>query len=98
PAPVPGATIAWVAGIGILVNGVTTLLFARGRQWELNVRSAFLHLAVDAMVSAGVVIAGLAIMMTGLVWLDPVVSLIVSAAIIYGTWDLVRQAIGLALD
>jgi cobalt-zinc-cadmium efflux system protein len=96
--PVAGATIAWVAGAGILVNGVTALLFARGRQRDLNIRSAFLHLAADAMVSAGVVIAGLAIIATGLAWLDPAVSLIVSAVIIYGTWDLVRQAIGLALD
>ena len=90
--------IAWVAGIGILVNGATALLFARGRQRDLNVRSAFLHLAADALVSAGVVIAGLAIVATGLAWLDPAVSLIVSAVIIYGTWDLVRQAIALALD
>src|SRR6202045_3877975 len=98
PVPVAGGTIAWVAGIGILVNGVTALLFARGRQGDLNVRSAFLHLAADAMVSAGVVIAGLAIIATGLAWLDPAGSLIVSGVIIYGTWDLVRQAIGLALD
>jgi cobalt-zinc-cadmium efflux system protein len=98
PVPVAGGTIAWVAGIGILVNGVTALLFARGRKGDLNVRSAFLHLAADAMVSAGVVIAGLAIVATGLAWLDPAVSLVVSAVIIYGTWDLVRQAIGLALD
>jgi cobalt-zinc-cadmium efflux system protein len=98
PAPVAAGTIVWVAAAGILVNGATALLFARGRRGDLNVRSAFLHLAADAMVSAGVVIAGLAIIMTGLVWLDPAVSLIVSAVIIYGTWDLVRQAIGLALD
>jgi cobalt-zinc-cadmium efflux system protein len=98
PVPVAGGTIAWVAGLGILVNGVTALLFARGRQRDLNIRSAFLHLAADAMVSAGVVIAGLAIITTGLAWLDPAVSLLVSAVIIYGTWDLVRQAIGLALD
>jgi len=98
PVPVAAGTIVWVAGVGILVNGATALLFARGRQRDLNLRSAFLHMAADAMVTAGVVIAGLAIMMTGLVWLDPAVSLIVSAVIIYGTWDLVRQAIGLALD
>src|SRR3984893_14270592 len=94
PVPVAGGTIAWVAGIGILVNGVTALLFARGRQGGLNVRSAFLHLAAGALVSAGVVIAGLAIIATGLAWLDPAVSLIVSAVIIYGTWDLVREGIG----
>src|SRR5258706_5635630 len=95
PVPVAGATIAWVAGAGILVNGVTALLFARGRQRDLNIRSAFLHLAADALVSAGVVIAGLAIVATGLAWLDPAVSLLVSAAVSYGPWGSVVQAVRL---
>jgi len=87
-----------VAAIGIVVNGATALLFARGRGGDLNLRSAFLHMAADAVVTAGVVIAGVAIALTGLLWLDPGMSLIVSAVIIYGTWDLVRQALSLALD
>jgi cobalt-zinc-cadmium efflux system protein len=98
PIPIAGITIIWVAAVGILVNGATALLFARGRERDLNVKSAFLHMMADALVTAGVVIAGLAIVLTGLAWLDPAVSLVVSAVIVYGTWGLIRQAIGLALD
>jgi cobalt-zinc-cadmium efflux system protein len=98
PIPVAGGTVAWVAAAGILVNGATALLFARGRQRDLNLRSAFLHMAADALVTAGVVVAGIAIALTGLPWLDPAVSLIVSGVIVYGTWDLIRGAISLALD
>jgi len=98
PIPVAGHTIAWVAAIGILVNGGTALLFARGRSRDLNIKSAFVHMLADALVTAGVVVAGVAIALTGLAWLDPAVSLIVSAVIVYGTWDLIRHAIGLALD
>ena len=98
PVPVAGVTIAWVAAIGILVNGGTALLFAAGRRDDLNLRSAFLHMAADALVTSGVVLAGAAIALTGLLWLDPAVSLLVSAVIVYGTWDLVRQSMRLALD
>jgi cobalt-zinc-cadmium efflux system protein len=98
PMPVAGGTVAWVAAIGIVVNGATALLFARGREHDLNLRSAFLHMAADALVTAGVVISGIAIALTGLFWLDPAVSLVVSAIVVYGTWDLMRGAIGLALD
>ncbi len=98
PVAVTGGIVAWVAGAGIVVNGVTALLFARGRGSDLNLRGAFLHMAADAFVTAGVVVAGVAIALTGLLWIDPAVSLVVSAVIIYGTWDLVRQALHLALD
>jgi len=98
PIAVNGGTVAWVAGAGILVNGATALLFARGRVGDLNVRSAFLHMAADALVAAGVVVAGLLIVLTGLRWLDPAVSLAVSAVIVYGTWDLIKHAMSLALD
>ncbi len=98
PIAVTGATIAWVAAIGILVNGATALLFASGRGSDLNLRSAFLHMAADMVVTAGVVVAGIAIALTGALWLDPAMSLVVSAIIIYGTWDLVKQALSLALD
>jgi cobalt-zinc-cadmium efflux system protein len=98
PIAVAGGTVAWVAAIGIVVNGATALLFARGRERDLNLRSAFLHMAADALVTAGVVISGIAIALTGLFWLDPAVSLVVSAIVVYGTWDLMRGAIGLALD
>ena len=98
PVAVTGGTVASVAAIGIAVNGITALLFAGGRGHDLNLRSAFLHMAADALVTAGVVVAGIAIAATGLIWLDPAVSLVVSAVIVYGTWDLVKQSLHLALD
>ena len=98
PIPVSGGAIAWVAAIGIVVNGATALLFARGRDQDLNIKSAFMHLMADTLVAAWVVIAGIAIALTGLSWLDPAVSLVVSAVIIYGTWGLIKDATGLALD
>ncbi|HEU0217705.1 MAG TPA: cation diffusion facilitator family transporter [Stellaceae bacterium] len=97
PVPTEGGIVAVVAAIGIVVNGVTALLFASGRGKDLNLRSAFMHMAADAVVTAGVVVAGIAIALTGLLWLDPVVSLVVSAVIVYGTWDLVWQSLNLAL-
>jgi cobalt-zinc-cadmium efflux system protein len=98
PVAVTGGTVAIVAAVGIAVNGITALLFASGRRSDLNLRSAFLHMAADALVTAGVVVAGVAIALTGLLWLDPAVSLAVSAVIVWGTWDLVKQALSLALD
>ncbi len=98
PIPVTGGTVAWVAAAGILINGATALLFARGRQRDLNLKSAFLHMAADGIVTGGVVVAGIAIALTGFLWLDPAISLVISAVIIYGTWDLIKQAMSLALD
>lgn len=98
PVAVTGGIVAWVAGIGIVVNGATALLFASGRGSDLNLRSAFLHMAADAFVTAGVVAAGVAIALTGFLWLDPAASLVVCAVVVYGTWDLVKQALSLALD
>ncbi len=98
PTPVEGGVMAWVAAVGILVNGATALLFLRGGSRDLNIRGAFLHMAADALVSAGVVVAGIAIVLTGLSRIDPIVTLLVCAVIVYGTWDLMREAIGLALD
>ena len=98
PVPVPGDVIVWVAMIGIAVNGGTALLFASGRTRDLNLKSAFLHMAGDALVTAGVVVAGLAIGLFGWLWLDPAVGLVVSGVIVFGTWGLLKSAIGLALD
>jgi cobalt-zinc-cadmium efflux system protein len=98
PVAVSGATIAWVAAIGIVVNGATALLFIRGREHDLNLRGAFAHMAADALIAFGVVIAGLAIALGGWPWLDPAVGLAISGVIVYGTWDLVKQALSLALD
>jgi cobalt-zinc-cadmium efflux system protein len=98
PIAVAGATVAWVAAVGIIVNGITALLFFRGRQSDLNLKSAFLHMAADALIALGVVVAGAIIAVKGWLWLDPAVGLAVSAVIVYGTWDLVKQAVSLALD
>lgn len=85
PEHVAGVTVMIVAAAGILVNGVSAWLFASGRKGDLNVRGAFLHMLSDAAVSAGVVVAGFIMLMTGWLWLDPVVSLAINAAIIWGT-------------
>ncbi|HML11378.1 MAG TPA: cation diffusion facilitator family transporter [Stellaceae bacterium] len=98
PVTVTGGTVAVVAAVGIAVNGLTALLFAKGRGSDLNLRSAFLHMAADALIALGVVIAGIAIALTGWLWLDPAVGLIVSVTVVFGTWDLVKQALNLALD
>ena len=96
PEPVAGKTVMIVAAIGIAVNGVTAWLFAAGKD-DINLRGAFLHMASDAMVSVGVVAAGLAILFTGWLWLDPVVSLAINAIIIWGTWDLLRASLGMSM-
>ena len=98
PQPVAGATVMAVASVGIIVNGVTAWLFARGSKHDLNIRGAFLHMAADALVSAGVVVSGLLILRTGWAWLDPVTSLVVVAVILVGTWRLLRRSINMALD
>ena len=97
PEPVAGATVMVVAAIGILVNGVTAWLFASGRKGDLNVRGAFLHMASDALVSVGVVVAGLVILLTGWLWLDPLVSLAINAVIVWGTWGLLRDSVGMSM-
>jgi cobalt-zinc-cadmium efflux system protein len=97
PAPVGGLTVIVVAAIGVAINTFTALLFIRGHR-DANVRGAFLHMAADAAVSAGVVAAGVAIMATGLSWIDPVVSMLIAAVIIVGTWGLFRESVELALD
>lgn len=97
PAPVAGLTVIAVAAVGVVLNTLTALLFLRGRR-DANVRGAFLHMAADAAVSAGVVAAGAAIAVTGLRWIDPAVSIAVAAVIVWGTWGLFREAVDLALD
>jgi cobalt-zinc-cadmium efflux system protein len=95
---VDGVIVMIVAGIGIVINGGTALLFARGRKGDLNIRGAYLHMAADAAVSAGVVIAGLVIMQTGWAWVDPLTSMIVVVVIVAGTWGLLRDSALMALD
>jgi cobalt-zinc-cadmium efflux system protein len=98
PAPVAGGTVIWVAALGILVNGVSALFFLSGRKEDLNVRGAFLHLAADAAVSAGVMISGAVILFTGWAWLDSVVSLAVAFFILLSTWELFTDSLNLSLD
>jgi cobalt-zinc-cadmium efflux system protein len=98
PAPVAGKTVIVVALIGIGINTLTALLFAAGRKGDLNIRGAFLHMAADAAVSAGVVIAGLVMLATDWDWLDPVVSLLIAGVIFIGTWGLLRDSFNMALD
>ncbi|PCG08515.1 cation transporter [Sphingomonas ginsenosidimutans] len=97
PAPVRGLDVALVAGLGIAVNAVTAWLFARGRKGDVNIRGAYLHMLSDAVVSAGVVAAGIAIWATGAAWLDPMVSLVIAALIFWQTWGLLRETVEMAL-
>jgi cobalt-zinc-cadmium efflux system protein len=98
PQPVEGVTIMVVAGIGIAINTATALLFLRGRESDLNIRGAFWHMAADALVSAGVVLAGALALWFGWAWLDPVASLVIAAVIVWGTWSLFRQSLHLLFD
>jgi len=97
PAHVGGGIVAWVALVGVGINTATALLFMRGRKDDLNIRGAFLHMAADAAVSAGVVAAGVVILVTGWSWIDPVVTLLIAAVILAGTWGLLRESVNLAL-
>src|SRR5579864_4747845 len=98
PAEVSAHTVIWVSLLGIGINTVTALMFMSGRKGDLNIRGAFLHMSADAAISAGVVIAGFGILWTGWHWIDPMVSLLISAVIIWGTWDLLRESMNLALQ
>ncbi|MFC7052822.1 cation diffusion facilitator family transporter [Hansschlegelia quercus] len=97
PSPVSGGVVMIVAAIGIAVNGATALLFMKGGKSDINVRGAFLHMAADAAVSLGVVVAGLVILYTGWLWLDPAVSLAIAALIFWGTWGLLRDSVTMSL-
>jgi cobalt-zinc-cadmium efflux system protein len=97
PPVLAGLTVSGVAGVGILVNALTAWLFARGRHGDVNIRGAFLHMLSDALVSAGVVIAGIVIWATGIGWIDPVVSLVIAALIFWQTWGLLRETVELSL-
>ena len=97
PLPVAQTTVMWVAVAGIAINGITALMFMRGHA-DLNIRAAFLHMAGDAAVSAGVVIAALLIGATGFYWIDPLTSLAIVVVISAGTWGVLRQAVNLSVD
>ena len=98
PVAIDGVAISWTAGIGILINGITTLLLMRGQQNDLNVRGAFLHMAADTLVSIGVVISGIIIAATGWYIIDPIISLVIALVILVSTWELLHDSVRLALD
>lgn len=98
PKPVDGMTVITVAAIGVVINTITALLFVSGQKHDLNIRGAFLHMAADAGVSFGVVVAGIIIMVTGWLLIDPLISLLIVAVILVGTWSLLRDSMNLAID
>lgn len=98
PEPVAGVTVMIVAAVGILVNGATAWLFARRRKGDINIQGAFLHMAGDCAVSAGVVVSAALIMWTGWLWLDPAMSLVICAVILWSTWGLLRSSVGMSLS
>ena len=97
PEPSNGTTVMAVAAVGIVINGLTALMFARGRHGDINIRGAYLHMVADAAVSAAVVVAGLAILLTGERWIDPVISLVIAAVILLGTWGLLVESTSMTL-
>lgn len=97
PEPVAGMVVMAVAAVGIVINGFTAWLFASGRKGDLNIRGAYLHMAADALVSAAVVIAGIAILFTGWLWLDPLISLVLVGVILWSTWGLLRDSVAMSL-
>ena len=97
PQPIASGTVMAVAAVGIAINGFTAWLFASGRRHDLNIRGAYLHMAADALISAGVVVAGAIAAVTGWFWIDPVASLVIVAVIVWGTWQLLRDSLALSL-
>lgn len=98
PEPLPGTTIAWVAGIGIIVNGATALLFLRDKKKDLNIKSAYLHMFSDALISLTLVVGGIIIKFTNWFWIDPALSILVALTILFGTWNLLKESLRLSLD
>ncbi|MFN7113101.1 MAG: cation diffusion facilitator family transporter [Alphaproteobacteria bacterium] len=97
PAEMASMTVVWVAGIGIVINTATAMMFWHGQKDDINIRGAFLHMAADAAVSLGVVIAALIVMATNWFWIDPVISLVIAAVILWSTWGLAKEALHLSL-
>lgn len=98
PEPTPGYTISVVAGIGIVINTASAFLFFKDKDSDLNVKGAYLHLITDALVSAGVVIAGFIIARTGITWIDPLISIVIMVIVLYSTWGLLTESLKLSMD
>jgi cobalt-zinc-cadmium efflux system protein len=98
PEPVQSVTVMITAALGVVINGATALLFMRGREHDTNVKAAFMHMAADALISVGVIVAGVAIMLTGWQWIDPAASIVLVVVIMLGTLGLLREAVDMAMD
>ena len=98
PPALPGFTIAWVAGIGIIINGFTAFMFLKNKEEDLNIKAAYLHLLSDALVSLALVVGGIIIYYKHWFWIDPVFSLIIAAVIVKTTWSLLKSSLRLSLD
>jgi cobalt-zinc-cadmium efflux system protein len=98
PEPIPGKTVAIIAAIGIIINGGSAFLFFKDKEKDVNVKSAFLHLASDALVSLGLVLGGIIMHFTGLYWIDPLLSIIICIVIVASTWSLLKESLRLSLD
>jgi cobalt-zinc-cadmium efflux system protein len=98
PVPLEGMTISIVAGIGIVINGFTALMFLREKEKDINIKSAYLHLMSDAVVSLGLVAGGIVIFYTGYYWIDPLFSILIAFVILFGTWNLLKESLRLSMD
>jgi cobalt-zinc-cadmium efflux system protein len=98
PEQVNGSVVAWIAGAGILINGISALLFYRHQKNELNAKSAYLHLVADALVSLGVVVAGIVMSYTSWYWIDPAIGLVIMVVILVSTWNLLRDSFRMTID
>lgn len=98
PPEVEGIILIWVAGIGVIINGITTYLFFNGKDEDLNIKGAYLHMLADTLISVGVVISGIIIMLTAANWIDPVISIVISVVIFWSTWKLLNDSTKLSLD
>lgn len=98
PRPVDGDAVAWIAGVGVLINALTAWLFMKDKEKDLNVKGAYLHMAADALVSVGVVISGIVIVHTGWYVIDPLIGILIAIIIVVSTWGLLRDSLRLSLD
>lgn len=98
PEPIDGGAIAWTAGVGIVVNGLTAWLLMKHQKNDINTRGAFLHMAADTLVSVGVVISGIVISLTGWYFIDPIIGIVVAIVILVGTWDLLSESLRMSMD
>lgn len=98
PQPIDGTIVAWIAGIGIVINGITAYMFFRHRSHDLNIKGAFMHMFADTLVSVGVLVSGIVINLTGWTLIDPIIGIVIAIIILISTWDLLAQSVRLSLD